>query len=251
MLHILKLTVSGLPQAWLTLEEAVLHYATGQVLWEAGSEIAALHGGHNAITGLRSEVRVNSIIGVNGMGKVNPFDIVPSLSNSKLFQRDRGICGYCGDQFSSRTIPNSTNGWDPALALAPGNDAYLVWNRSYHGLGCAGPGPDPLDGTYFATDASGTWVSSRLTTLVGGTSLTLDPATGELHVLVSDYRRIVYFHRARGADWAHEDLARGGASSPVIRQDPTTGSLLVAYVRDVISIDMETSESHVEVIARR
>jgi hypothetical protein len=40
------------------------------------------------------KVTVNSIIGVNGMGRVNPFDIVPSLSNSKLFQRDRGICGY-------------------------------------------------------------------------------------------------------------------------------------------------------------
>ena len=104
MLHILKLTVSGLPQAWLTLEEAVLHYATGQVLWEAGSEIAALHGGHNAISGLRSEVRVNSIIGVNGMGKVNPFDIVPSLSNSKLFQRDRNICAYCGDQFPTSAL---------------------------------------------------------------------------------------------------------------------------------------------------
>src|SRR5215211_3065615 len=89
MLQILKLTVSGLPQEWLSLEEAVLYYATGQVLWEAGSEIATLHGGHNARSGLRSEVRVNSIIGVNGMGRVNPFDIVPSLSNSKLFQRDR------------------------------------------------------------------------------------------------------------------------------------------------------------------
>ena len=104
MLQILKLTVSGLPQAWLSLEEAVLHYATGQVLWEAGTEIAALHGGHNAITGIRSEVRVNSIIGVNGMGRINPFDIVPSLSNSKLFQRDRNICAYCGDQFHASTL---------------------------------------------------------------------------------------------------------------------------------------------------
>ena len=118
MLHILKLTVSGLPQAWLTLEEAVLHYATGQVLWEAGSEIATLHGGHNAITGLRSEVSVNSIIGVNGMGKVNPFDIVPSLSNSKLFQRDRNICAYCGDQFHTsalereHSVPLSRGGRD-------------------------------------------------------------------------------------------------------------------------------------------
>lgn len=118
MLQILKLTVSGLPQAWLSLEEAVLHYATGQVLWEAGTEIATLHGGHNAISGLRSEVRVNSIIGVTGMGKINPFDIVPSLSNSKLFQRDRNICGYCGDQFPTgqlereHIVPLSRGGRD-------------------------------------------------------------------------------------------------------------------------------------------
>ena len=52
-----------------------------------------------------------------------------------------------GDKFSSSTIPNSTNGWDPSLTLARGNVAYLVWNRSYHGGGCAEPGPDPLDGT--------------------------------------------------------------------------------------------------------
>ena len=169
------------------------------------------------------------------------------------YESTRGISFgmVSGGQFSSRTIPNSSNGWDPTLALAPGNDAYLVWTRSWHGLGCVGGGPDPLDGTYFATNASGTWVTSRLTTLVGSTSMALDPATGELHVLVSDYLRIVYFHRAPGADWAHETLARGQASSPVIREDPTTGALLVAYVVNVESIDMETSEYHVEVIARR
>jgi hypothetical protein len=156
-----------------------------------------------------------------------------------------------GDHFSSAAIPKGAGGWNPALALAPGNDAYLVWNRSYHGLGCVGPEPDPLDGTYFATNASGTWVSSRLTTRVGGTSLALDPGTGEVHVLVSDYRSIMYFHRAPGADWAHETLARGQVSSPVIREDPTTGALFVAYVVYVESIDMETGESHVEVIVRR
>lgn len=156
-----------------------------------------------------------------------------------------------GDHFSTTAIPNSANGWGPALAMAPGNDAYVVWTRSYHGLGCVGEGPDQLDGTYFATNASGTWVTSRLTTLVGGTSLTLDPATGELHIVVSDYRRIVYFHRVPGADWSHETLVRGDASLPVIREDPTTRALFVAYVVNVTSADMETSESHVEVIARR
>jgi hypothetical protein len=156
-----------------------------------------------------------------------------------------------GDHFSSAVIPKSSGGWNPALALAPGNDAYLVWNRSYHGLGCVGPEPDPLDGTYFATNVSGSWVSSRLTKQVGGTSLTVDPASGELHVLVSDYRSIVYFHLATGADWVHETIARGSVSSPVIREDPTTDARFVAYVVDVESIDMETSDSHVEVILLR
>jgi hypothetical protein len=70
-------------------------------------------------------------------------------------------------------------------------------------------------------------------------------------VALRNSERIVYFHRAPGADWAQETIARGRVSSAVIREDPTTGSLFVAYVRDIVSADMETSESHIEVIARR
>jgi hypothetical protein len=98
MIQILKLTGSGIPQSWLSIEEAVLHYATDEVIWELGTEVATLHGGVNALSGMRSQITVNSIIGVAGIGKINPFDLVPSLSNSKLFQRDRGICAYCGTQ---------------------------------------------------------------------------------------------------------------------------------------------------------
>ena len=94
VVQILKLTGNGIPQGWLTLEEAVLHYAAGEVIWELGQEIATLHGGNNAISGLRSQITVNSIIGVAGFGKVNPFDVVPLLTNDKLFRRDKNICGY-------------------------------------------------------------------------------------------------------------------------------------------------------------
>ena len=97
MIHILKLAGNGVPQAWLSVEEAALHYAAGEVTWEAGQPIATLHGGTNALSGRRSELTVNSIFGVSGFGKVNPFDIVPLLTNDKLFRRDRNICGYCGD----------------------------------------------------------------------------------------------------------------------------------------------------------
>ena len=104
MVQILKLTGNGVPQGWLTLEEAVLHYAAGEVTWELGQEVATLHGGHNAVTGLRSQITVNSIIGVAGFGKVNPFDVVPLLTNDKLFRRDKGHCAYCGDHFHASDL---------------------------------------------------------------------------------------------------------------------------------------------------
>jgi hypothetical protein len=132
--------------------------------------------------------------------------------------------------FSTDTIAGTAGGWDPVLALAPGNAAYVLWNRSYHAAGCAEPGPDPADGTYFATNASGRWVSSRLTTLVGGASLALDPATGDIHALVSDFQRLVYYRKAADGAWTHSTIGNAGSSSPVIRENPKTGALLVAYV---------------------
>lgn len=157
-----------------------------------------------------------------------------------------------GGRFASTTIPNGTNGWDPVLALAPGNDAYVVWNRSYHGIGCAGPGNQPEDGTYFATNAGGTWVTSRLTPQVGGASLTIDPATGELSVVVATGRRLIRYDRAPGATtWEHETFIQGSASSPVIRANPKTGALFVAYTLEVNNLDADTSETHVEVVTQR
>ncbi|MBM3387812.1 MAG: HNH endonuclease, partial [Betaproteobacteria bacterium] len=33
-MKVLKLSAQGLPQSWISLEDAVLHYATGDVRWE-------------------------------------------------------------------------------------------------------------------------------------------------------------------------------------------------------------------------
>jgi hypothetical protein len=95
---VLKLSAQGLPQSWISLEEAVLHYAADEVRWEMGERIAVFHGGHNALTGLQSTITINSIIGTRGVPKVNPFDAMPTLTNSKLFARDRGVCAYCGNR---------------------------------------------------------------------------------------------------------------------------------------------------------
>ncbi|MFM8865649.1 MAG: HNH endonuclease, partial [Limnohabitans sp.] len=84
-MKVLKLSAQGLPQSWISLEEAVLHYAADEVRWEMGQQVAVFRGGHNAITGEQSVITVNSIIGTKGVPNINPFDLRPSLTNAKLF----------------------------------------------------------------------------------------------------------------------------------------------------------------------
>jgi hypothetical protein len=103
-LKVLKLSAQGLPQAWISLEEAVLHYAADEVRWEMGARIATFHGGHNAITGTQSIIDVNSIIGTKGVPSINPFELMPGLTNSKLFARDRNVCAYCADPLGEEDL---------------------------------------------------------------------------------------------------------------------------------------------------
>jgi len=117
-LKVLKLSAQGLPQSWISLEQAVIHYAAEEVRWESGGEIAVFRGGYNAVSGLQSIIVVNSIIGTKGVPNINPFELKPGLTNSKLFARDRNICAYCGDQFHEEhltrehIIPFAQNGID-------------------------------------------------------------------------------------------------------------------------------------------
>src|SRR3954470_22426584 len=80
-LKVLKLSAQGLPQSWISLEQAVLHYAADEVRWEAGAEIAVFRGGHNALTGRQSVVTISSIIGTKGVPNINPFELKPGLTN--------------------------------------------------------------------------------------------------------------------------------------------------------------------------
>lgn len=99
-MKVLKLSAQGLPQSWISLEQAVIHYAADEVRWESGGEVAVFHGGHNAVTGRQSIIRVNSIIGTRGVPHINPFALRPGLTNCKLFARDRNVCAYCGNCFA-------------------------------------------------------------------------------------------------------------------------------------------------------
>ncbi|MCD6664045.1 MAG: HNH endonuclease [Comamonas sp.] len=103
-MKVLKLSAQGLPQSWITLEQAVTHYAAGDVRWELGARVALFRGGHNTLTGVQSQIAVSSIIGTRGVPEINPFELQPSLTNAKLFQRDRNICAYCGGLFKEEDL---------------------------------------------------------------------------------------------------------------------------------------------------
>jgi len=103
-LKVLKLSAQGLPQSWISLEQAVIHYAADDVRWEMGREVAVFRGGNNAITGVQSVIKVNSIIGTRGVPNINPFHLRPGLTNSKLFARDRNVCAYCGQRFHEHDL---------------------------------------------------------------------------------------------------------------------------------------------------
>ena len=93
-MKVLKLSAQGLPQSWISLEQAVIHYAADEVRWEVGAQVAVFRGGHNAITGEQSQIAINSIIGTKGVPRINPFTQRPGLTNSKLFSRDRNVCAF-------------------------------------------------------------------------------------------------------------------------------------------------------------
>jgi hypothetical protein len=193
--------------------------------------------------GAGSRIKLPNALGVAAL-RIGD-DGVPRVA----YEREDGIAygTVDGTTVNVKLVPGSDRGWNPTFALAPGNDAYLVWTESNHGGGCAEPEPPPTDGTYVGTNAGGTWVSSRLTRRLGTTSLTVDPSSGELHVLVSDYQRLVWFHRAAGGNWASETLVPENATSAVIRQDPTSGRFVGAYV---VESGQDRDERHVEVVTR-
>ena len=66
-MKVLKLSAQGLPQSWISLEQAVLHYAADEVRWEMGARVVTFHGGHNE----EATKVVNNIRGAHGFDKAD------------------------------------------------------------------------------------------------------------------------------------------------------------------------------------
>lgn len=102
---VLQLDVTGVPQSWMTLEEAASAIAKDNVAWHDGDgPLAILRGGMNAITGRQTMMEVYPIIALRGAAKVNLFEVPPAFSASKLRIRDRHVCAYCGQVFRSEEL---------------------------------------------------------------------------------------------------------------------------------------------------
>jgi hypothetical protein len=102
---ILKLDVGGRPVAWITREAGALLYCREQVAWEAGIEEIILRGGFSRRTGLRSILRVNSIVATTSVDKAaNGWAGTPALTNMRLFRRDNYMCLYCGEVLPPRLL---------------------------------------------------------------------------------------------------------------------------------------------------
>src|SRR5579885_118810 len=100
---ILKLDKTGLPVSWIRWQTAATLYARRRVCWEAGEERFVIHGGVRARTGLPSRLQIGSIIAVADRSRRFEGN-APLLTNRTLFQRDRNLCLYCGEQFAASEL---------------------------------------------------------------------------------------------------------------------------------------------------
>lgn len=105
MHDVLQLDITGLPQAWISIEQAAVHVASQAVVWTTGERpLAVLRGGMNAVTGRQSTLEVPPILALRGQARINLFDLVPTFSRAKLVRRDRHICAYCGERAEWRDL---------------------------------------------------------------------------------------------------------------------------------------------------
>lgn len=106
MFKVLKVDASGTPQEWLSPERAAALMVAGDVAWTTGQTITRLWGGTNQ-AGKQSFLDIPAVLGGRGSSKIHLAGCVPYLGrhcNTKLFERDRYLCAYCGVRFERQAL---------------------------------------------------------------------------------------------------------------------------------------------------
>jgi hypothetical protein len=134
---------------------------------------------------------------------------------------------FTGSGFSIRTIPG-TNEFDtsPVLALDANDKSHIAWTRNEP----ATCGISPV-GTWYASNASGSWKTQKISKAFGDTSIEVDGATGRVRVLIGSEAAVRYYKSAADGSWKGATLASTSwPRSPVLSRNPSTGAILVAYI---------------------
>ena len=101
--QVLRTDIAGMPLEWIGYQDAVRLITLGQVSYSLGSTVYRIHGGINALSGMRSIVDVDAIIATKGThphAHLFADSYTPPLSTPALCRRAPYLCLYCGEQFS-------------------------------------------------------------------------------------------------------------------------------------------------------
>ncbi len=105
--RVLRTDVSGMPLEWIDFQDAAKLYYLDQVVYSLGTHLYTLHGGICAQSGLRSSIRINSILATRSghfvCRKISEH-YIPPLNNHALFKRDNHLCLYCGERFRHQNL---------------------------------------------------------------------------------------------------------------------------------------------------
>lgn len=120
MHSILQLDIAGNPSAWISSRDAISMKATDRVIACLGDNEFIFKGGHNRLSGIRSEIIVGSILLTTErvVPKRLSKDYQPPLTAKRLFARDAHRRQYCGHALSAsqltmdHVVPRSRGGRD-------------------------------------------------------------------------------------------------------------------------------------------
>jgi hypothetical protein len=140
-----------------------------------------------------------------------------------------------GSSVASQPLTGTNTGdWPWGLVLGAGDIPYAVVVRDHTGtigsrtfVGCDGNPPDPSDGVYVASLASGAWTAERITTEVAPAAIAIAPDGTTPYVLVAGAKLKLYAKGASG--WSSTVLSTKTVTSPVLLADAATGGMVVAY----------------------